>query len=68
MIARQDGVCANPGCGLTHLEIHHVAWWGRDHGNTDLENLIGICSRCHHLVHQNRLTIRPDGHGPPTRT
>ncbi|MDN5856534.1 MAG: HNH endonuclease, partial [Actinomycetia bacterium] len=59
VLARQDGVCAAPGCGLTYLEIHHVAWWDRDHGHTDLNNLIGICGRCHHLVHQHKLTIRP---------
>ena len=63
VIARQDGVCAAPGCGLTYLEIHHVAWWDRDTGATDLSNLVGICSRCHHLVHQNKLTIAPDGQG-----
>lgn len=61
--ARQEGVCANPGCGLTHLEFHHVAWWHRDHGATDLDNLIGLCSRCHHLVHQQKLNVEPDGSG-----
>ncbi|UPK75495.1 HNH endonuclease [Nocardioidaceae bacterium SCSIO 66511] len=61
--ARQDGICANPGCGSTFLEFHHVNWWNRDGGRTDLSNLVGICGGCHHLVHQNKLTIRHDGHG-----
>ncbi|UPK74140.1 HNH endonuclease [Nocardioidaceae bacterium SCSIO 66511] len=60
--ARQDGSCANPGCGSTFLEFHHVDWWNRDAGKTDLDNLVGICGNCHHLVHQNKLTIRHDGH------
>ncbi|UPK74093.1 HNH endonuclease [Nocardioidaceae bacterium SCSIO 66511] len=61
--ARQDGICANPGCGSTFLEFHHVNWWNRDGGRTDLSNLVGICGGCHHLVHQNKLIIRADGHG-----
>ncbi|WP_408641688.1 HNH endonuclease [Solicola gregarius] len=63
MRARQDGVCANPGCGLTRLEFHHVAWWDRDHGATDLHNLIGLCGRCHPLVHSEKLVIKPDDTG-----
>ena len=62
VVARQHGVCANPGCILTHIEIHHVRWWHRDQGATDVDNLVGLCSRCHHLVHQERLTVEPDGH------
>ncbi|UPK74197.1 HNH endonuclease [Nocardioidaceae bacterium SCSIO 66511] len=61
--ARQDGICANPGCGSTFLEFHHVNWWNRDGGRTDLSNLVGICGGCHQLVHQNRLIIRHDGSG-----
>lgn len=63
VIARQEGTCAVPGCELSRLDIHHVQWWFRDGGRTDLSNLIGLCTRCHHLVHQNRLTIRADGYG-----
>lgn len=68
VLARQDGICAAPGCGLTRLDIHHVAWWQRDHGTTNLSNLIGLCSRCHHLVHQERLVVKLDGHGGFTFT
>ncbi|HLR84220.1 MAG TPA: DUF222 domain-containing protein, partial [Nocardioidaceae bacterium] len=63
ILARQDGICAAPGCGLTYLEFHHVEWWERDAGRTDLDNLVGICNRCHHRVHQNRLVITRDGSG-----
>ncbi len=63
VLARQHGICAAPGCTNTHLEIHHVYWWAQHHGQTNLDNLIGICSRCHHLVHRELLHIRPDGHG-----
>lgn len=63
VLARQDATCAAPGCASTYLEIHHVAWWDRDTGRTDLDNLVGICSRCHHLVHQHKLTITADEAG-----
>jgi|SRR5690625_4409450 len=61
--ARQEGTCAAPGCQLTRLDIHHVAYWQRDGGPTDLSNLIGLCNRCHHLVHQGKLVIDADGAG-----
>ncbi|MFC6151807.1 MULTISPECIES: HNH endonuclease [Mumia] len=60
--ARQGGRCANPGCGGSVLELHHVVWW--EHGGpTDLDNLVGICPRCHQSVHAGRLTVDADGQG-----
>lgn len=59
VIARQSGVCAAPGCRHTHLEIHHVIWWSLG-GPTDLDLLVGLCSRCHHLLHRDRLHIVGD--------
>ena len=56
IIARQGGECAAPGCHNTHLEIHHVTWWSRG-GPTDLDQMIGLCVRCHHLVHRELLNI-----------
>jgi hypothetical protein len=75
--------CAIPGC-TTHYDrckLHHVIWW-RHGGCTDLDNLLPVCVRHHHKIHDagwvvtlgpNReLTIRfPDGSvqstGPPGR-
>jgi hypothetical protein len=56
VIARQRGVCATPGCNHTHLEVHHTIWWSMG-GPTDLDLLIGLCVRCHHLLHRGRLHI-----------
>jgi hypothetical protein len=56
VLARQKGVCATPGCNHTHLEVHHVIWYSLG-GKTDLDQLIGLCVRCHHLVHRRRLKI-----------
>jgi hypothetical protein len=74
--------CAIPGCAVHYdrCVLHHVIWWRND-GRTDLENLLPVCTRHHHKIHDagwevtlgpNReLTIRfPDGTiqttGPPT--
>jgi hypothetical protein len=62
IIARQGGECAAPGCHNTHLEIHHVSWWSRG-GRTYLDDMVGLCVRCHHLVHRERLNIAADGQG-----
>ncbi|HUP86451.1 MAG TPA: DUF222 domain-containing protein [Acidimicrobiales bacterium] len=31
---------------------HHVAWWGRDQGPTDLDNLVPLCDWHHRQVHE----------------
>jgi hypothetical protein len=55
--------CAVPGCDVRfdHCTIHHVTWW-RHGGRTDLDNLLPICSRHHHLVHDRgwQLTLGPN--------
>ncbi|AXT85233.1 HNH endonuclease [Aeromicrobium sp. A1-2] len=56
VIARQRGVCAAPGCRHTHLEVHHTIWWSRG-GTTDVDLLIGLCVRCHHLIHRELLNV-----------
>ncbi len=55
--------CAHPHCDIAfdHCQIHHVIPWER-FGLTDLENLLPLCSKHHHLVHEGRwhLTLQPD--------
>jgi hypothetical protein len=75
--------CAIPGCtvGYDRCKLHHIVWW-RHGGNTDLDNLIPICSKHHTKIHNDdwiielgphrELTLRlPDGTvhntGPPGR-
>jgi len=64
-LAERDGGCAWPGCHRppSHTEAHHIRWWGRDTGATDLDNGILLCSHHHHRVHDDGWTIRlHDGH------
>ncbi|MGJ9411606.1 DUF222 domain-containing protein [Aeromicrobium sp. CF4.19] len=58
---RQDDLCAGPGCRGPVVHIHHVVYWSNG-GPTDLANLIGLCPRCHSLVHAGHFTIDPGTH------
>jgi len=64
-VQARDRGCVVPGCdrpaGWCHA--HHLAWWDRDGGCTDLGNLCLVCSAHHHLIHDDHWTIhpRPDG-------
>ena len=55
--------CAIPGCVVRsrHCQPHHV-WWWRHGGPTDLSNLLPLCSRHHHAVHEGgwQLVVHPD--------
>jgi hypothetical protein len=53
---RQKGVCAGRGCRHPIRHNHHVDWWS-DGGLTDLDVMIGLCGKCHTLVHTGRLII-----------
>ena len=57
--------CAFAGCDTTfdRCEIHHIDWY--EHGGaTDLANLLPLCGRHHHLVHEGGWTL----HLAPDRT
>ena len=55
--------CAIPGCEVRfdHCKPHHVLYWERG-GPTDLNNLLPLCRRHHHRVHDDgwTLTLLPD--------
>jgi hypothetical protein len=44
-----------------HCQIHHVIPWER-FGLSDLENLLPLCAKHHHLVHEGRwrLSLKAD--------
>jgi hypothetical protein len=56
--------CGFPGCGVRFgdCEIHHVIEWIEQRGPTDLDNLLPLCSRHHHMVHEGswQLTLHAD--------
>lgn len=58
----RDGGCAWPGCDTApeFSDAHHLAWWAREHGPTDLTNGIMLCSSHHHRIHDNGWQIEFD--------
>ena len=55
--------CAIPGCTIAFdaCQIHHLRWW-RHLGRTDIENLIPLCHRHHHNVHEDHWSLHLDNH------
>jgi hypothetical protein len=55
--------CAIPGCDTRYelCKLHHVIWWEHG-GTTDLDNLLPLCSRHHHAIHDQgwHLKLTPD--------
>ena len=46
--------CAIPGCDTRYdlCQLHHIIWWEHG-GSTDLANLLPLCVRHHHAVHDH---------------
>jgi Domain of unknown function (DUF222) len=59
VLYRTCALCDTP---FEHTQAHHVTWYGLQHGLTDIDNLIPLCSKHHHLVHEGgwQLHIAPD--------
>lgn len=60
-LVERDGGCAmcNLPPGMT--KAHHLEWWARDEGATDLSNGVLLCESCHHRIHDNGWDVRIDG-------
>lgn len=59
----RDGGCKFPGC--THdkfVDGHHIRHWA-DGGATNLDNLVLLCRRHHHLVHEGGFTCEKTNGG-----
>jgi hypothetical protein len=61
---RRDRHCRFPGCSnALFVNPHHVTWWQRDRGRTDLDNLALLCEHHHHLVHSKAWQLSGDANG-----
>ena len=71
LLRRDHHSCRFPGCASSRrLHAHHIIHWS-DHGPTEADNLLLLCSFHHHLMHEGGWTItgtasshqflRPDG-------
>ena len=56
-LARRDGGCQFPGCGLRLCDAHHLQHWANG-GKTKLENLVLLCRRHHRAVHEEGFRVK----------
>lgn len=66
-LVERDGGCAMCGLPPEMTKAHHIRWWTRDHGPTDLANGVLLCETCHHRIHDNGWDIHIDGTGVTAR-
>jgi hypothetical protein len=71
----RDGGCRFPGCTQRRfVDAHHIQHWAQG-GETKLANLVQLCWRHHHLLHEGGFSVechgerlrfrRPNGHVVP---
>ncbi len=61
-LVERDGGCAKCHAPPDWCEAHHIRWWERDSGPTDLANGVLLCTRCHHDVHRDGWGIEVRDH------
>lgn len=62
-LVERDGGCVACGARPGHSKVHHLRWWSRDAGPTDLDNGVLLCASCHHRIHDSGWDIRIEGTG-----
>lgn len=66
-LGERDGGCAFCGAPPARCIVHHIRWWARDRGPTDLRNGVLLCTACHHRIHDDGWEIRVEGTGVAAR-
>lgn len=66
-LVERDGGCAMCSLPPQMTKAHHLRWWQRDTGPTDLNNGVLLCESCHHRIHDNGWDIRIEGIGVAAR-
>ncbi len=61
LIAR-DRHCIGCGRSAVWCEAHHIKEWQRA-GRTDIDNLVLVCTSCHHSIHDDGWTVRRNPNG-----
>lgn len=64
-LVERDGGCSWCHAPPSWCEAHHIRWWERDAGPTDLSNGVLLCTRCHHRVHRDGWDIEVRSSGAP---
>ena len=66
-LVERDGGCVMCGLPPQMTRAHHLRWWQRDAGPTDLDNGVLLCESCHHRIHDNDWEITIEGAGSAAR-
>jgi len=61
LIARDRG-CVGCGADPNRCEAHHIRPWNRG-GRTDITNMVLVCSRCHHNIHDRGMELALSSRG-----
>ena len=56
LVAR-DKACVGCGANSNWCQAHHIIPWAVE-GNTDIDDMCLLCSRCHHKVHDDQWHVR----------
>jgi len=56
LVAR-DKACVGCGANANWCQSHHIIPWAVQ-GNTDIDDMCLLCSRCHHKVHDDHWVVR----------
>jgi len=59
-LAERDGGCARCHAPISHCIVHHIKWWHRDSGPTDISNGVLLCVSCHTIIHRDHWGIHVD--------
>jgi len=53
--AERDGGCATSGCNRppSYTEGHHIRWFKAHDGPTNMNNIVMLCTACHHRMHRD---------------
>lgn len=57
-LTERDGGCASCGAPPSWTEAHHIRWWDKDSGPTDLDNGLLLCVACHKQIHRDNWGVR----------
>jgi hypothetical protein len=64
VLRARDGGCVFPECSMPpdYCQAHHIRHWTAHHGVTDPDNLVLVCSKHHHLVHEGGWSMKGPAH------
>jgi hypothetical protein len=57
-LVERDGGCAWCHAPPSYCDAHHIRWWDKHGGRTDLDNGLMLCVSCHHRLHDTGWDVR----------